>query len=115
MPQSSTLDNTGPTQFATRKIDTRGTQGKATMLNCRYVEMKRVCSTSEWSDKEKQSYKEEYFKKESLLLRTRRLRMSKNDFELLAILGKGGFGEVYLARKRDTAEILALKKIPKAR
>lgn len=45
----------------------------------------------------------------------RRLRMSKNDFELLAILGKGGFGEVYLSRKRDTGEILALKKIPKTR
>ncbi len=40
--------------------------------------------------------------------------MSKNDFMLLAILGKGGFGEVYLCRKRDTGEVLALKKMPKS-
>lgn len=35
-------------------------------------------------------------------------RMSKNDFMILAILGKGGFGEVYLSRKRDTGEVLVL-------
>lgn len=40
--------------------------------------------------------------------------MSKNDFMVLAVLGKGGFGEVYLARKKDTGEVLALKKMPKS-
>jgi len=44
-------------------------------------------------------------------LRLRRFKMTKSDFRLLAILGKGGFGEVYLARKKDTGEILALKKM----
>eukprot|EP01126_Amoeba_proteus_P050436 TRINITY_DN5957_c0_g2_i1.p1 TRINITY_DN5957_c0_g2~~TRINITY_DN5957_c0_g2_i1.p1 ORF type:complete len:450 (+),score=123.28 TRINITY_DN5957_c0_g2_i1:482-1831(+) len=53
--------------------------------------------------------------KENTLLRMRRLKMSKNDFQILAILGKGSYGEVYLARKRDTGEVLALKKIPKSR
>jgi len=48
---------------------------------------------------------------ESEYLRLRRTRMLKKDFALLAILGKGGFGEVYLARKKDTGEILALKKM----
>ena len=40
--------------------------------------------------------------------------MSKNDFMVLAVLGKGGFGEVYLFRNKDTGEVLALKKMPKS-
>lgn len=35
------------------------------------------------------------------------------DFELLKKIGQGGFGEVYLCRKRDTKEVLALKIIDK--
>jgi serine/threonine protein kinase len=36
------------------------------------------------------------------------------DFELMKKIGKGGFGEVYLCRKSDTKEILALKIIDKS-
>jgi cell cycle protein kinase DBF2 len=35
------------------------------------------------------------------------------DFELLQKIGQGGFGEVYLCKKRDTKEVLALKIIDK--
>lgn len=35
------------------------------------------------------------------------------NFELLLVLGKGGYGCVYLSRKRDTGEIVALKKMNK--
>lgn len=54
-------------------------------------------------------------------LKKRRVSSSQNtskktevtDFELLKKIGQGGFGEVYLCRKRDTKEVLALKIIDK--
>ena len=41
--------------------------------------------------------------------------MSKDDFMILAVLGKGGFGEVYLSRKLDTGEVhLSILPLPPA-
>jgi serine/threonine protein kinase len=34
-------------------------------------------------------------------------------FETLAQIGQGGYGQVYLVRKRDTREICALKRMKK--
>lgn len=56
----------------------------------------------------------DYFEKESKYLRQRRRKMRLGEFQLLALLGKGAFGSVYLARKRDTGEVVAVKKITKA-
>ena len=36
------------------------------------------------------------------------------DFQLLSLIGRGGYGEVYLCRKIDTKEILVLKRMKKA-
>jgi len=52
--------------------------------------------------------------KESEYLRARRKKMRLKDYQLLAQIGKGGFGEVYLCVKRDTNEILALKRLKKS-
>lgn len=41
-------------------------------------------------------------------------KVTLNDFDLLLTLGKGGFGKVYLAMKKDTQELFALKAIRKA-
>ena len=35
--------------------------------------------------------------------------VSIQDFELMAVVGQGGFGKVWKARKRDTGEIYAIK------
>lgn len=51
---------------------------------------------------------------ETQYLRMLRNRMRVRDFQILALLGKGGFGEVFLCLKRTTWEILALKRIKKA-
>jgi hypothetical protein len=61
-----------------------------------------------------QTHKAELLRKESLYLRQRRRKMRLGEFQILALLGKGAFGAVFLARKRDTGEVLAVKKISKA-
>jgi serine/threonine protein kinase len=43
------------------------------------------------------------------------VKIKVDDFEILKVLGKGGFGTVYLARKVDTKEIVALKKMKKSK
>jgi serine/threonine kinase 38 len=46
-------------------------------------------------------------------IRERRRRIQKGDFEPLAIIGRGAFGEVRLVRKRDTREVFAVKSMLK--
>lgn len=55
----------------------------------------------------------EHYAKESRYLRQRRRKMKLGEFQLLSVLGKGAFGVVYLARKRDTGEVVAVKKLSK--
>jgi len=43
------------------------------------------------------------------------LKLAVDDFEILKVLGRGGFGTVYLARKNDTQELVALKKMKKSK
>ena len=50
-----------------------------------------------------------YLTKETGILRKRRLKPKNKDFEMITQVGQGGYGQVYLARKRDTREICALK------
>jgi serine/threonine kinase 38 len=47
-------------------------------------------------------------------MRQRRKRMSVYDFESIAIIGKGAFGEVRVARNKNTGEVLAMKKMVKS-
>ncbi|GAV53243.1 hypothetical protein ZYGR_0AI05270 [Zygosaccharomyces rouxii] len=55
---------------------------------------------SEWSG---------YVHKEHEILRKRRLKPKHKDFEMITQVGQGGYGQVYLARKKDTKEVCALK------
>ena len=40
--------------------------------------------------------------------------MSISDFTILKVIGKGAFGEVMLVRKKDTNELLAMKRLSKS-
>ncbi|GAM24211.1 hypothetical protein SAMD00019534_073860 [Acytostelium subglobosum LB1] len=52
--------------------------------------------------------------KESTYLRQKRAHIGPSDFRKLSIIGKGGFGIVYLAIKKDSNEIITLKVIRKS-
>lgn len=51
--------------------------------------------------------------KEGAYKRFIKSRISINDFDILKIIGRGAFGEVLLVRKKDTKEIMAMKKLRK--
>lgn len=50
-----------------------------------------------------------YIGRERALLRKRRLKPKHKDFQMITQVGQGGYGQVFLARKKDTREICALK------
>ncbi|KKK13890.1 serine/threonine-protein [Aspergillus rambellii] len=50
-----------------------------------------------------------YLGRERAHLRKRRTRLRQHDFQILTQVGQGGYGQVYLAQKKDTREVCALK------
>lgn len=66
------------------------------------------------SEVEKQMIKQEILHKDAEQMRLRRKRMTVYDFESIAIIGKGAFGEVRVVRNKQTGEIQAMKKMIKS-
>lgn len=66
-------------------------------------------------EKEKQMYREVFTKVEADAQRDLRRRLTTEDFEPLAIIGRGAFGEVRLVRMRDrfSREVYAMKSMLK--
>src|SRR5271154_1369506 len=56
---------------------------------------------------------QKYFGRERANLRKRRTRLRHGDFQILTQVGQGGYGQVYLAQKKDTREVCALKVMSK--
>ncbi|CCM06481.1 uncharacterized protein FIBRA_08750 [Fibroporia radiculosa] len=54
-----------------------------------------------------------YCGRERVVLRKRRTKLKVDQFHIIAQVGQGGYGEVYLARKQETGEVCALKKMRK--
>ena len=63
------------------------------------------------SDFEQNDLKQEIIRKNSEQLRKRRIRTSVYDFEPLAIVGRGAFGEVRVCKNKNNGKIVALKKL----
>ncbi|KAI1617738.1 cell cycle protein kinase DBF2 [Exophiala viscosa] len=55
------------------------------------------------------SAQHKYLGRERANLRKRRTRLRHGDFQILTQVGQGGYGQVYLAQKKDTREVCALK------
>ncbi|KAH7398919.1 kinase-like domain-containing protein [Phaeosphaeria sp. MPI-PUGE-AT-0046c] len=55
----------------------------------------------------------QYLGRERANLRKRRTRLRQGDFQILTQVGQGGYGQVYLAQKKDTKEVCALKVMSK--
>ncbi|TEB26289.1 AGC/NDR protein kinase [Coprinellus micaceus] len=68
----------------------------------------RDLTTSEYNKEFKS-----YCGRERVLLRKRRTKLKVDQFHIIAQVGQGGYGEVYLARKQDSGEVCALKKMRK--
>eukprot|EP00494_Astrolonche_serrata_P030064 UN30331 len=51
---------------------------------------------------------------EKELLRSNRKRYNVNDFQTLAVIGKGAFGEVRVVRQKDSKDIYAMKSLLKS-
>lgn len=47
------------------------------------------------------------------MLRRRRAKLKVDQFHIIAQVGQGGYGEVFLARKADSGEVCALKRMKK--
>ncbi|KAF8341704.1 kinase-like protein [Amanita rubescens] len=54
-----------------------------------------------------------YCGRERVLLRRRRAKLKVDQFHIIAQVGQGGYGEVFLARKADSGEVCALKRMRK--
>lgn len=54
-----------------------------------------------------------YCGRERVLLRKRRTKIKLDQFHIVTQVGQGGYGEVYLARHKETKQVVALKKMRK--
>lgn len=62
---------------------------------------------------EYEAARHKYLGRERANLRKRRTRLRHGDFQILTQVGQGGYGQVFLASKKDTREVCALKVMSK--
>lgn len=65
------------------------------------------------TDDEKAKMRDEFRKEEIKEMRQSRKGLAIDDFVPLKIIGKGAFGQVRLAKKKDTGQVFALKTMVK--
>eukprot|EP01105_Mastigella_eilhardi_P001220 TRINITY_DN114_c0_g1_i5.p1 TRINITY_DN114_c0_g1~~TRINITY_DN114_c0_g1_i5.p1 ORF type:complete len:712 (+),score=213.94 TRINITY_DN114_c0_g1_i5:239-2374(+) len=65
------------------------------------------------SKKERSGLRKQLAQLEGVYLRMKRSKMTLSDFNVISVIGRGAFGEVLLARKKDTNELVAVKKLLK--
>jgi len=65
------------------------------------------------TETEKQKIKSEFFHKESEFLREKRKKKTIREYDSIAIIGRGAFGEVRVCKEKKTDEVVAIKKMRK--
>ena len=78
-----------------------------------FQSLEKLMTSLALSSEEKLLMKNDIFHREAEALREQRIGLSIYDFESIAIIGKGAFGEVRVVRNKHTREIFALKKMKK--
>jgi serine/threonine kinase 38 len=66
------------------------------------------------TERKKEQYRQELRSQELQSMRHQRKRLAVGDFQPLAVIGRGAFGEVRLVRKKDSGEVFALKSMLKS-
>ena len=84
-----------------------------TIKNTEYNNVIEKINSMQVSDEEKEKLIQEVIHQESQDLRKTRERQTILDYESLAIIGRGAFGEVHVCREKKTGKIVAIKKIKK--
>ncbi|KAJ0402815.1 hypothetical protein P43SY_007357 [Pythium insidiosum] len=80
----------------------------------RRVTLEQQMDAMRLTERKKEQYRQELRSQELQSMRHQRKRLTVQDFQPLAVIGRGAFGEVRLVRKRDTGEIFALKSMLKS-
>ena len=84
-----------------------------TIKNTEYNNILEKINSLEINDEEKMKILSELRHLESEDLRKGRQRQTIRDYESIAIIGRGAFGEIHLCREIKTGKIVAVKKIKK--
>ncbi|KAG6529585.1 hypothetical protein ZIOFF_011794 [Zingiber officinale] len=80
----------------------------------RRCSLEKKLADSDVSEEEQLNILKYLEKKETEYMRLQRHRMGVDDFELLTMIGKGAFGEVWVCREKDTGNAYAMKKLKKS-
>ena len=79
----------------------------------RIISFKEHAQLQRWPADQYQREWQQQLARESAFLRKRRTRTNLIQFTVLKQIGQGGYGQVFLVRKKDTDEVCALKKMSK--
>lgn len=88
-------------------------QVEQSLAGLRLGDAPRAAPASRVSDDAYRRARQEHFAREREILLHRRAKLRLAQFHIVTQVGQGGYGEVFLARKRDTGELCALKRLRK--
>lgn len=80
----------------------------------RRVRFEQKLQQIEISEEEKEIQRRKLDRFETGFLRARRLRINRNTFNTIKVIGKGSFGEVHLVQMKGTNQLFAMKKLKKS-
>lgn len=80
----------------------------------RYEKCVSQLNSHKFSDQEKDNFFSSFVDEESKIIRIMRTKFKAEQYERIRLIGRGGYGEVWLAADKTTSEIFALKVLKKA-
>ncbi|CAD8081495.1 unnamed protein product [Paramecium primaurelia] len=98
--------------YIERKYKMFITQEKEKIQDWQQLEL--ILKSLNFTPIEQELIKKEIQHKEAMRLRKKRQKITVEDYESLAIIGRGAFGEVRVCRHKSTNEIVAIKKMKKS-